>query len=77
MSQYQIPVTMLDKKAWVKANVFLKLPTFEGNENLSGQESAYLSVNHDMVAKAVLYQSVPKMSRPHMQNFQALRLIWT
>lgn len=68
---------MLDKEALVRAHAFPKPPTFEGNEYLPGQGSAHLSVSQDTVARTLLCQSVKKAPGPNMQNFRALRLIWT
>ena len=73
----QMAVTMQDKEALVRSHAFPKPPVFQGNEYQPGQGSAYLSVNQETVARALLCQSVKKAPGPNMHNFRALRLIWT
>lgn len=68
---------MQDKEALVRAQAFSKRPVSHVNEFQPGEGSAYLSVCPEMVARALLGQSVKKAPKPSVQIFQALRLIWT
>lgn len=68
---------MQDKKALIRAHVFLKALATQDSEYQPGQQSAYLTVNQETVARALLCQSVKKAPGPNIHNFQALRLIWT
>ena len=65
------------KKALVKAHLFPKAPASQSSKYEPGQGFAYLKVNQKTIARALFCQSVKKAPRPNMQNFQALRLIWT
>ena len=66
---------MLDKEALVRAHAFPKPPLFHGSEYQSTQGSAHLLITQEVVAKALLCQSVKKALGPNMHNFRALRLI--
>lgn len=71
----QVAITMQVTKALVRAHIFLKALFSWGIKYKSRQRSAYLSVSQEMVARALLYQSVNKVVKPNIPNFQALELI--
>ena len=55
-----VTITIKDKEALVRVYLFSRPPIFQGLEYQSKQETAYLSITKNDVAKAFLYQSEKK-----------------
>ena len=72
----EIAVTMQDKEALVRAHAFPKPPTTVEDEYRPMQGSAHLLVMEDMVARALLCQSVKKTPGPNLYSFRIFRMIW-
>ena len=66
---------MQAKKALVRAHAFPKAPLSQERDYKPRQGCAYLLVSQEMVARALLRQSVIKAPEPNMHNFQALQLM--
>lgn len=61
---------MQDKKVLVRANAFSILLIFYGIEYEPKQENANLSIIKNSVCKTLLCQSIKKVIRTNMYNFQ-------
>lgn len=67
---------MQDKEALVRAHAFPKPPTTIEDEYRPVQGSAHFLVTQNMIAKALLFQTVKKAPRPNLPNFRILRIVW-
>lgn len=72
----EIAVTLQDKEALVRAHEFPKPPTTIEDKYRPVQRSAHFLVTEDMVAKALLCQSVKKAPEPNLHKFRILRIVW-
>lgn len=66
---------MQDKKVLIKVYIFSKLLLFSKSKYQPTQGSTHLLITQEVIAKALLYQSVKKVTEPNIYNFWALQLI--
>lgn len=66
---------MQDKKVLIKVDIFSKLLLFYKSKYQLTQGSTHLLITQEVIIKALLYQSVKKVTEPNIYNFWALQLI--
>ena len=71
----EIAIIMQDKKALVRIYAFPSPPPFDRIEYEPGQRTAHLSITKDSVGKALLCQSIKKVSGPNTHNFRIFCLL--